>query len=231
MKKMNVSVIIPAGGIGTRMNTELPKQFIELNNIPIIIKTIKLFDTIEEVKTIIIPTHISWISYMSDLANKFNCIKIKDIIVGGKERQDSVYMGLQSKLIKDSDVILIHDAVRPFTSSKLICQLIETANDCGAVIPIINSVDSIKQIDKMGNVLGTFDREYIGLVQTPEAYKTSIVMEAYKKASATKYYGTDTSSLVEFAGYKVQYIKGERSNIKVTSPIDLEMATILSDGG
>jgi 2-C-methyl-D-erythritol 4-phosphate cytidylyltransferase len=224
---MNVSVVIPAGGTGTRMNNELPKQFIKLNNIPIIIKTIKLFDNIDEISSIVVPIHYEWLDYTKELIKKFSCNKVKDILIAGKERQDSVNIGINNNYIKDTDLVLIHDAVRPFASKEMIYKLIETATDCGTAIPIIKPTDSIKQIDNKENVLKTLDREYIGLVQTPQAYKTSIIIAAYQKAYNSRYKGTDESSLVEFFGYNVKYITGELNNIKITSPLDLQLANIL----
>jgi len=224
---MNISVVIPAGGTGTRMNNEKPKQFIKINNIPIIIKTIKLFDVIDDIKSIVIPIHAEWLGYTKELVEKFSCNKVKDIIAGGNERQDSVYVGLNNNYVKNTDLVLIHDAVRPFASKEMIYKLIETANNCGTAIPIIKPTDSIKQIDNNSNVLKTLDREYIGLVQTPQAYKTPLIMEAYKKASDFGYKGTDESSLVEFIGHKVKYIAGEQNNIKITTPLDLQLASIL----
>ena len=225
---MNIALVIPAAGLGTRMNTEIPKQFIEVNNIPIIVRTIKLFDTIEKIDSIVLPVHTEWISYTKDLVEKFDCKKVKEITIGGRERQDSVYTGLNSEVVKDTDLVLIHDAVRPFASKKLINKLIEVADDCGAAIPIIKTSDSVKQIDNRELVLKTLDRNHIGLVQTPQAYWTSLAIEAYKKAAIANYYGSDTSSLVEFIGYKVKYVEGEVNNIKITSPLDLELAAILT---
>ena len=221
---MKIAVVIPAAGIGKRMNTDKPKQFIEINNIPIIIKTIKLFENMDIVDFILIAAHRDWVSYMKNLIEKFDCKKVKEIIVGGAERQDSVDIVLRSSLIKNTDLVLIHDSVRPFVSEKLINKLIETAVDCGAAIPILPPTDSVKQIDNQGNVLKTLDRQHIGLVQTPEVFWTSIAVKSFKEAFKMKYRGTDISSLVEFAGHKVQYVRGEANNIKITSALDLELA-------
>jgi len=225
---MKIAVIIPAAGTGTRMNNELPKQFFNIDDVPILIKTIKIFDDINEVESIVIPVHTDWISYTKELINKYDCNKVKEITIGGKERQDSVNAALHTVHIKEADIVLIHDAVRPFTTKELIYKLIETADDCGAAIPIIKVSDSVKQIDNKGKVLKTLNREHIGLVQTPQAYWTSIIIEVYEKAAKTGFYGTDSSSLVEYVGYKVQYVDGEASNIKITTPVDLELANILS---
>ena len=225
---MKIAVVIPAAGIGKRMNAEKPKQFIEINNVPVIIKTIKLFESIDAIDFILIATHNDWISYMKNLIDKFDCNKVKEIIIGGQERQESVYMALRNTLIKNTDLVLIHDAVRPFASKDLINKLIETAKICGAAIPIIPPTDSVKQIDSKGNILKTLDREHMGLVQTPEVFWTSIALKSYEKAFEAGYRGTDSSSLVEFAGHKIQYVKGETNNIKITSILDLELAKILS---
>ena len=224
---MKTSVVIPAAGTGNRMNSEIPKQFIEINGIPTIIRTIKLFDNIKNIESIVIVSHCDWVSYIKELIKKFNCNKVKEIIIGGKERQDSVFIGLQTISVADTELVLIHDSVRPFASENLIYKLIKTAKDFGSAIPIIKPTDSIKQIDNKGNIEKTLDRNYIGLVQTPEVFRTSIIIDSYKNANKLNYKGTDTSSLVEFMGYNVRYLEGEIINIKITTPLDLELASII----
>lgn len=224
---MKVSVIIPAAGTGYRANNDIPKQFLEIDGVPIIINTINLFNDIDEVESIIIPVHIDYLSHLKDLIDKYKCSKVKEITLGGHTRQDSVCLGLNAPAIKKSDIVLIHDAVRPFTSQTLIHKLINAADDTGAAIPIIKASDSLKEIDNNGNVIKTLDRECIGLVQTPEAFWTSIAIESFNKASAMGYNGMDSSSVVEFAGYKVNYIEGETNNIKITFPIDIDIAKII----
>lgn len=221
---MKTAVIIPAAGLGTRLNEDKPKQFLEIDNVPIIIKTIQLFDDVDEVESIVIPVHAEWVTYTKELVQQFNCQKVKDITIGGAERQESVSVAMRRPAIKESEIVLIHDSVRPFTSQKLINSLLETAEDCGAVIPILKPKDTIKEITYKGYVIKTLDREKLAIVQTPQAYWTSIAINAYEEAAKSGYRGTDTAALVEFIGCKVAYVEGEETNIKITTQLDLEYA-------
>jgi 2-C-methyl-D-erythritol 4-phosphate cytidylyltransferase len=225
---MKTSVIIPAAGLGTRIGGEKPKQFLELNGIPILIKTIKLFDNIEEVESIIVPVHSEWHTYTKELVEKFDCKKVKEVTIGGKRRQESIHSNLNLPQIQESELILIHDAVRPFASQKLIRKLIEEAEEYGAVIPAIKPNDTIKEKNNKGFITKTLDRNKLVQVQTPQVYWKEIVIDAYEKAGNSGYDGTDSAALVEFAGYKVFAIEGEETNFKITSKMDLEFAEFLA---
>lgn len=221
---MQTSVIIPAAGLGTRIGTEKPKQYIEINDIPILIRTIKLFDNIEDVDSIVIPVHNEWFTHTKELIKKFNCEKVKEITIGGTERQDSIFAGLHLKTVKDSELVLIHDAVRPFASTTLIQNMINAAEEYGAAIPAIPPADTIKERSNKGFVVKTLDRHTLIQVQTPQVYWTNVAFDAYEKASLAGYRGTDSSALVEFIGYKVYVVEGETTNFKITTQTDLEYA-------
>lgn len=224
---MKTSVIIPAAGLGTRISSEKPKQYIEINSIPILIRTIKIFDKIDDVEDIVIPVHSEWFSYTKELIERFDCKKVKEITIGGKERQDSVYSSLHLNSINNSELVLIHDAVRPFATPLLIQTLINEAEDYGAVIPAVKPTDTIKERNNKNLVVRTFDRDKIIQVQTPQVFWNDIVIDSYKKASNAGFSGTDSATLVEFAGYKVYIVEGEENNIKITSHNDLELAKII----
>ena len=225
---MKTSVIIPAAGLGTRISSEKPKQYIEINSIPILIRTIKIFDKIDDVEDIVIPVHSEWFTHTQELIKQFDCKKVKEITIGGKERQDSVYASLHLKSINNSELVLVHDAVRPFASPSLIQTLINEAEDYGAVIPAINPIDTIKERNNKGFVERTFDRNKIIQVQTPQVFWNDVILDSYEKANNAGFYGTDSSTLVEFAGYKVYIVEGEENNIKITSQNDLELAKIIA---
>jgi len=224
---MKASVIIPAAGLGTRFNSEKPKQFLEIDNIPIIIKTIKLFDRIDDVESIVIPVHNEWFTYTKELIKRYDCHKVKEITIGGKKRQDSVFNGLHLKPVRDSEIVLIHDAVRPFASQFLIQNIIDAAEDYGAAIPAIAPNDTIKERSNKGFVVKTMDRSKLAIVQTPQGYWTNVVTDAYEKGLQAGYEGTDSASFLEFIGYKVYIVEGENSNFKITHPDDYYYANSL----
>lgn len=226
---MKSSVIIPAGGVGKRFGSDLPKQFIELKNTPIIIHTIKQFDKINDVDSIVLAVHSEWYSFTQEMVDKYNAHKVKDIVVGGKERQDSVFNALQSKYHEESDVVLVHDAVRPFISTEMVQRVLEAAEETGAAVPAIRPKETIKEVSAKKTVTKTIDRTTLSLTQTPQGFWFDILFNAYKKAMEANFKGTDSSSLVEFIGYMVTVVEGEDSNIKITTPFDLKLGNLILD--
>lgn len=224
---MKCNVIIPAAGTGKRFGASLPKQFVELGGIPIIIRTIKAFEKVDEVEGIVVSVHNEWYKHLQELLEKYDVKKVKEITIGGIRRQDSVANAIFTKSVEDSDVVLVHDAVRPFVSPELIKRVIETADEDGAVIPVIKSKDTIKEISAKGVIKKTFDRSKLGLVQTPQGYWLDVLQNAFQKAQIAGFQGTDSSSLVEFNGYNVSAIEGDDSNIKITTPYDFKMGELI----
>ncbi len=224
---MNCSVIIPAGGIGKRFGSTMPKQFIEMNGIPILIHTIRIFDKIDDVESIVIPVHNEWFTFTKEIIAKYECHKVKEVVIGGLERQDSVFNGIHTKSVQESEIVLVHDAVRPFASPLLVQNLINAAEDYGAAIPITIPKDTIKEKNNKGIVVRTLDRNKHCLVQTPQAFWYDIISKAYTEATKASFQGTDEASLVEFIGYKVSVVEGEETNIKITSPFDLKVSEVI----
>ncbi|HRS01210.1 MAG TPA: 2-C-methyl-D-erythritol 4-phosphate cytidylyltransferase [Bacteroidota bacterium] len=224
---MNVCVIIPAGGKGERFGSETPKQFIDLKGKPVIVHTIENFNEIDDVKSIVIAVHSEWFTFTKELVQSYKLEKVKDIVVGGKERQDSIYNALHSKATLDADIVLIHDSVRPFISQQSIKKVITAADDFGAVILGTTPKDPVKEIDYKGEVIRTLQRGKLSISQTPQAFWRDIIMNSYEKAREVNYVGADSSQLVEFAGYKVSVIEGEDTNIKITTPLDLKIAELI----
>ncbi|HOV92820.1 MAG TPA: 2-C-methyl-D-erythritol 4-phosphate cytidylyltransferase [Candidatus Kapabacteria bacterium] len=223
---MNVCVIIPAGGKGERFGSETPKQFIDLKGKPVIVHTIENFNEIDDVKSIVIAVHSEWFTFTKELVQSYKLEKVKDIVVGGKERQDSIYNALHSKATLNADIILIHDSVRPFISHQSIKKVITAADDNGAVILGTTPKDPVKEIDYKSEVIRTLQRGKLSISQTPQAFWRDIIMNSYEKAREANYVGADSSQLVEFAGYKVSVIEGEDTNIKITTPLDLKIAEL-----
>lgn len=224
---MKCSVIIPAGGSGKRFGSELPKQFTELDGIPVIIRTIQVFEQVEEIDAIIVVVHTEWFTKTKKLVEEYGFKKVKEVVIGGLERQDSVFNGLNSKTAKDSEIVLVHDAVRPFVSTELIKRVIETAEDNGAVIPAVKPSETIKEITAKNIVVKTIDRSRLSLIQTPQGFWYDIIANAYEKAKNASFNGTDSASLVEFIGFKITAVPGEETNIKITTPFDMKIGKMI----
>ncbi len=219
---MNCVAIIVAGGVGKRFNSELPKQFIELNGIPIIIRTISIFEQNENINSIIIAMNKDWIFHFKEILKKYDFKKIHSILKGGDQRHNSVFNALNTEIARNSDYILIHDAVRCFASQNLLNDLIKNAIEFAAVIPGIKPKDTVKKIVQNNIIETTVDRNSLVLVQTPQVFKKEIIFDSYQKISNDAI-ATDDSYIVEQAGYKVKVIEGEEQNIKITTPLDLEI--------
>lgn len=224
---MSCCVIIPAGGVGKRFGSNIPKQFIEIAGVPVLIHTLNIFDNIDEVDSIVVSVHSEWYTFTKDLLAKYNIKKVKELVVGGLERQDSVSNALHTKTAADSDIILVHDAVRPFCTPKLVRKIIDTVEETGAAIPAVKPKETIKEISYKGEVVKTIDRTKLSMVQTPQGYWYDILLNAFNSATKAAFVGPDSASLVEFIGYKVTVVDGEDSNIKITTPFDFRIGEII----
>ena len=160
---------------------------------------------------------------------KYGKGKVKEIVVGGLERQDSVSNAIHTKTVSESDVVLVHDAVRPFCSAQLIKKILEVVEDVGAAIPAVKPSETIKEVSHKGEVIRTLDRTKLSLAQTPQGFWYDIIATAYEKATKAGFYGPDSASLVEFIVYKVTVIDGEDSNVKITTPFDFRIAEVIFD--
>ena len=223
---MTVSAIIPVAGQGIRFGGKTPKQFLKIGNQSIIEITLKKFISLVEINHGIVVVPENDIGFSE---KKFRQIigfdqKFK-ITSGGEERQDSVYNGLNN-IPPDTDIVVVHDGVRPLVSSQLISQSIKTAVNRGACITALPVKDTIKRVEN-GTVMETIPRDNLWQVQTPQAFKYSLLKESHEKARVMNYYSTDEAALVEWNGHPVTVIPGEFNNIKITTTADLELARLL----
>ncbi|MCK8816234.1 2-C-methyl-D-erythritol 4-phosphate cytidylyltransferase [Natroniella sulfidigena] len=218
---MKVSVIIPAAGQGKRMRTAKNKQFLLLDDRPIIAHTVDKFN-IEEVDEIILVVKEEEQDYCHEIIEDYQ-LKVDQLVYGGKTRQESVYNGLQ-KVTAKSELVLIHDGARPLLTKRMIRNIIKEAKSHQAVITGVAVKDTIKVINHEQLVINTPDRSRLVAIQTPQAFKKDLILKAYTKASEEGYFGTDSASLVERLNRPVKVIEGSYQNLKVTTPEDLEFA-------
>lgn len=224
----NVYVIIGAAGSGKRMGAPLPKQFLHLGGKTILEKTVDKFVSGDIVKQIIVVTSEDYVDFCGELlVDHIQAGKLQ-VIVGGKERQDSIYQAikqLKADGIEENDIVLIHDGVRPYASRELIHAVAEKADAEGAAIAAVPPKDTIRHIEE-----GTLERDKLCLVQTPQGFRFSLIEEAFEKAMADGFYGTDDASLVERLGHAVAIVPGENTNIKITTPEDLAVEMRIGTG-
>lgn len=222
---MRTFVIIPSAGKGSRMKSSLPKQFLKINGKEILVHTLEKFQNAKLVDSIIVCASKEFIKKTESLIKRYGMTKVSNVVIGGKERQDSVYSGLKSLRADSRDLVCVHDAVRPFITSEEIDDLIKFATKKKAVIAAKKAVDTIKTGSKV--VESTLDRKKLWIVQTPQIFNYEILIKAFDKAYKENFLGTDESSLVERLGIDIHFYELESDNRKITYPFDLKLAKIL----
>lgn len=218
-------VIIPAAGSGTRFGGDLPKQYVELDGVPIIVRTVRSMLVHPAVKRVLIAVSESMLDHAQQLMQPFGERVL--VVVGGGERQHSIARCLEDPACAQADLILVHDAVRPFADQALVTRVAEAGGRHGAAVPVIPVSDTIKRVDDNGCVVSTLPRSELRAVQTPQAFLPDVVRSAYAVASANGTVGTDDASLVEACGGNVVTVPGSVTNIKITTPVDLAIAHLL----
>ena len=222
--KRKVKAVILASGSGTRINKEVPKQFLELSGTPLIIRTLKPFEKCSSMDSLILVTLSDYIDKTWELVNRYRLAKVKKIIQGGETRQESSKNGIDA-CGDDTKFVLIHDAVRPFITNSLLNRLIKALNKHDAVVPVIPSADTKIETDQDGFIVKIPTRSTLWRVQTPQAFSYHLIKLAHAKAMEDGVKSaTDDSSLVLRIGHPVHTIKGDEKNIKITLPIDIYIA-------
>jgi 2-C-methyl-D-erythritol 4-phosphate cytidylyltransferase len=229
---MKVSVIIPAAGLGTRMGRSAPekegtsrKQFMLLNGSPILIHTIRKFVTVSSISEIVVALRADDLDWADELFKSQGLSGSVRTVEGGESRQQSVENALAS-ISGDIELVAVHDAVRPFVERDLIEKVILEASETGAAILGIVPVDTVKQVHR-NKVRATLPRERLILTQTPQVFRIGLLRQAFEKARADLFVGTDESSLVErLEQVEVSVVLGTDRNIKITKPTDMELARL-----
>jgi 2-C-methyl-D-erythritol 4-phosphate cytidylyltransferase len=221
--KMKTIAIIAAGGQGKRIEGKLPKQFLMLKDKPILAHTVGKFERCELIEEIILVVPEDYLEYCSQaIVDKYGFKKVRKVVCGGKERQDSVYSGLKA-CPSDTSIVVIHDGVRPFISPDKISESVEMCQEKRAVVLAVPVKETVKRVAH-SNIITTLDREKLWLTQTPQTFEYKLILNAYKKAEEDNFVGTDDSALVERLGYEVTILEGDYKNIKITTTEDLMIA-------
>lgn len=219
-----ISAIILAGGKGKRMGSAISKQFIDIKGKPIIYYTLKKFSENKKIDNIIVVLPEDEVKYFKENILKKYELRINKIVIGGKERQDSVYNALKSLKNSGTDIVLIHDGARPFISERIINEGIKFAEIYGAAAPGVMPKDTIKVKNEKNFSVDTPNRANLVSIQTPQVFKFDEILECHEKIRYNGEMVTDDTMVVEKYGYSVYLYDGEYTNIKVTTPEDLILA-------
>jgi len=212
-----IGLVLAAAGSGSRFGSDIPKQFIPLEGKPLFLHALEHFSSFFEVAVIVLPQ-----GWEEKVETQVRSLSYRDRLIlemGGPRRQDSVYQGL-NRLGEDIEMVLVHDAARPFTSSELISSVIEQTRQHEACVPVLPVRDTLKEVSD-GRIVRTLDREGLSLVQTPQGFEIKLLKRAFQQAIQDGFYGTDEATLVERLGSTVHVVAGESSNLKVTCKEDL----------
>src|ERR1700747_42284 len=224
-----IAAILPAAGMGTRMGAETPKQFLELNGTPIVILSLRRIASCPLVTDLIVATRADEIQRLEERIAKEKLKQPVRVVKGGDSRQDSVAAALR-EVPNEAEIVLVHDAVRPFVTVEQITRVIEEARRCHAAILGIPAMDTVKEVKRaslpedVALVTATIPRERIVLAQTPQAFSTKLLKEAFARAQADGVNASDEAGLVERLGYDVHVVLGSERNMKITKPADMELA-------
>ncbi len=224
------AVIIPAAGSGTRTGLRTPKTFLAVSGVPLLALTVGAFERHRSVGLIqaVLPAsqHVKFLR----LQARFSWRKVLPPVTGGRERQVSVFRGLQA-LPPGPEIVMVHDAARPLVDGPLIARVIRAARRHGAAIAALPVADTVKRSTPRGTIQSTMDRRRLWLAQTPQAFRADLLLEAHRRAAAEGFLGTDDASLVERTGQPVFLVPGSLRNMKVTTRDDLAFVRRLAGDG
>jgi len=212
------TALIMAGGKGLRMGTSLPKQFLLLNDKPVLMHTLSAFYALDATIRLILVLPDGHKSYWSSLCREYHFLVPHELVSGGSCRFESVQNGLA--VAGEEGLIAIHDGVRPLVTTSLIQRCFEAAHQHGAVIPVMPVIESLRLLEAAGN--RAVDRGAYRLVQTPQTFQAEWIQRAYREAKSTDF--TDDASVAQAAGWPIHLVEGERHNLKITEAADLQLA-------
>ncbi|TDT51256.1 2-C-methyl-D-erythritol 4-phosphate cytidylyltransferase [Fonticella tunisiensis] len=219
-----ISAVVVAGGKGKRIGRDISKQYIKINEKEILAWTLEVFEKSSEIDEIVLVVPGDDIEFCRKaIVDKYRFAKVRSIVAGGEERQYSVFNGLLSCSGK-TEIVVIHDGVRPFINEGLIKRTIEESREFGACAAAVPVKDTIKVVDDKKFIISTPDRKILYAVQTPQTFRYDLILRAHREAMEKNVLSTDDTALVENIGYKVKLTHGDYFNIKITTPEDLIFA-------
>jgi 2-C-methyl-D-erythritol 4-phosphate cytidylyltransferase len=224
-----VAAIVPAAGMGTRMGSGMPKQFLELDGMPLVLFTLRRLARSPAISDFWVPTRSEDVSALAERIAKEPLDRPVRVLAGGLSRQESVARALE-EVPGDAELVLVHDAVRPFVTREQVERVLAEARARGAAILGIPAIDTVKEVKRaslpedMALIVGTIPRERIVLAQTPQAFAGSLLKEAFERARQDDFTASDEAALVERLGRTVHVVLGSERNIKITHPADMELA-------
>jgi 2-C-methyl-D-erythritol 4-phosphate cytidylyltransferase len=224
-----IAAILPAAGLGTRMGAETPKQFLELEGVPLVILSLRRIASCPLVADLFVATRGDEVTRLEDRVREERFAQPVRVVRGGDTRQESVAAALR-EVSSDTEIVLVHDAVRPFVTREQIERVIAEARRCRAAILGIPAMDTVKEVKRaslpedVALITATIPRERIVLAQTPQAFATKLLKEAFARAEADGISASDEAGLVERLGHDVHVVLGSERNIKITRPADMELA-------
>ncbi|QYR22153.1 2-C-methyl-D-erythritol 4-phosphate cytidylyltransferase [Paenibacillus sp. sptzw28] len=223
--KAEWGVVVVAAGRGTRMGTAESKQYLLLRDKPVVIHTLELFNAMDEVAGIALVVGNDDVARCEALVRQYGLgRKVIAVLAGGSERQHSVRAGLRSL---QYEWVMVHDGVRPLVTQQAVRACMNAALNTGAAVLAVPVKDTIKQVNEAGVIVATPDRRSLWAIQTPQAFRRSLLLEAHEKAAAEGFVGTDDAMAVERLGVPVTVAEGDYTNIKITTPEDLPWAEFL----
>ena len=214
-----IAVVIPAGGLGTRFGARTPKQFMKIGRLPIVTVTVRHFARYPGVAAIVVAAPQSHVQRTRRALAPLGRRVPLSVVPGGGSRQDSVWLAIQA-VPESAEIIVVHDAVRPLISERLIADVVNAAGEYGAAICALPVVETVKRV-RDAVVEATLDRSELWVVQTPQAFRADLLREAHEKARRDAVVGTDDAMLVERLGHPVRVVRGLPENVKITTPDDL----------
>jgi 2-C-methyl-D-erythritol 4-phosphate cytidylyltransferase len=220
--------VIPAAGFGVRMNSDRAKQFLSLDGRPVLAVTLGVFEASGDIDAVVLVAPPNDVGYCrEEIVERFGFTKVETIVPGGERRQDSVRLGIEATEGK-YDLVVIHDGVRPLIDKALLKRVTEASLTHRAVIAALPAKETVKEVDGHRQVVRTYDRHRVWMVQTPQAFRYKDIMAAHGMALSQKWEeATDDALLMEKMGIPVTVVEGAEQNIKVTTPYDLELARFL----
>ena len=224
-----IAAILPAAGLGTRMGAETPKQFLELDGVPIVIFTLRRLAACAAISEFLIATRGEEVASLEARVAQEQLGRPVRVVRGGESRQESVGNAL-ALMAADTEIVLVHDAVRPFVTREMVERLIAEARARGAAIVGIPAIDTVKEVKRentpedVARITATIPRERIVLAQTPQAFTAAILREAFDRARQDEFTASDEAALVERIGHDVYVVAGSDRNLKITRPADMDLA-------